>query len=1246
MEKGISQRKEMNGTEPYRRKGRVVDVIAKLEKLMSAGLACVLLFLGFLAVPGQGQDLPSELAFARKLYDDGLYLLAAEQYRDFAQKNPTSPQAAQARFMVGESFFAQGDLVQAEEAYREFLAEHPQSQVASQAWFRLGTCLSQADHFSAAAAAFSRSRQMEPEGPWASAAQFGMADALCKAGQEGRALEEFDFFLKRYPQSPQCHEAHMARGEILLALGQLNQARAAYQAAAQQAISSEGLARARFREGQILALQEDEGGAIDLLSFLVEQEPTSMYADSALSLLGDLHLERGEYLEAAKAFGTLASRLGTDELAERAGFREAESLRLAADHGGAISSYRRWLARYPQCQMAPEAKLGLAQSLRALGDLDSAAAVLEELARRAGEEEWGPRAWKKLGDTHCERGKPSRALEAYREFLRRYPQSPQADSLHFRTAQILEVDLNRPRAALRTYQTLFFLYPHSRFADDADFAAARCHEASGEYGQALQAYLVFVQEHPLSSLYPLAQERIAYLSAYRVRDESAALEALVGIHDHLASGSLKVPEMDLRLGEIYFRYLKDFSKAIMVLERYIQKHPDSPLADQALFQLAECYGARAEMLRIEGNPEGAAQAQSAATEACRRLLRDHPQSQWADRCALQVIADLLRESDSQSGDSWLDQLDLYGSFLNTYAESGRRGYAYLQIGRAYLGLAAQDPSSLARADSVFAIILDLHPHSPWADTAAFQRIGIAQRRGDEVAVLELCQQFLGAFPESGLQSQVLFAKAQIHAHRLEHRLAAESFRSAAEDFPYHPLSEEARIRWAESLWAMGDAQSSRRVLEEFGELYPESPLRIRAVILLAQDLAERGRHHEAQSLLSSLEETISQDALDDGLQLALGDLYLKTGSLQRALDSYGALVGRFPTSNLAVTALERMADAHFSSQNFSEGQEYYERALDETSDDGRKPYLESRRIICLYRLGRLQEAAEARKEFEKANASQLDLMSQLLLEEGQAQAVQGEKEAARKSFQTVLHRYKDSPYAAEAEYRLGLLSLQSGQFSEALDRFHTVVESHPHSPWKDKALFKMGSALFGLERYDQAAECYERVVGGNVEADLAVDALFNAGICRSKMNDWDGAEAAYERLLRDFPEHQERQKWRLRLGFAYLQAEKPAQALRTFEQIEAGEDTELGAEVQFWLGECYFHLGEYEKAAQEYLRVAYLYPQKDPWAATAEYNAAMSYEKLGREEEARTIYRKLVASRGHGDQWGDMAQERLDKLVD
>jgi TolA-binding protein len=145
------------------------------------------------------------------------------------------------------------------------------------------------------------------------------------------------------------------------------------------------------------------------------------------------------------------------------------------------------------------------------------------------------------------------------------------------------------------------------------------------------------------------------------------------------------------------------------------------------------------------------------------------------------------------------------------------------------------------------------------------------------------------------------------------------------------------------------------------------------------------------------------------------------------------------------------------------------------------------------------------------------------------------------------------------------------------------------------------------------------------------------------MNDWEGAISVYGQLLSDFPRHEDRQTWSLRLGFAYLESGQAARALETFLSIDPGDD-ELGAEVQFWVGECYFKMEQYETAAQEYLRVGFLYPRQGQWAITAQYNAGACYEKLGRAEEARTIYRKLIETRGADDQWSQMAQERLTAL--
>jgi TolA-binding protein len=342
-------------------------------------------------------------------------------------------------------------------------------------------------------------------------------------------------------------------------------------------------------------------------------------------------------------------------------------------------------------------------------------------------------------------------------------------------------------------------------------------------------------------------------------------------------------------------------------------------------------------------------------------------------------------------------------------------------------------------------------------------------------------------------------------------------------------------------------------------------------------------------------------------------------------------------------AAEKMAQVSFQSGDYGAALGFYDRALIHAPGD-KKPLLEARKITSLYRLGRISEASKARRSFEKTYGQDSTAIAGLLMEEGLAYLELKDGQAAGKSFQAVIEGYPTSALASQAEYQLGLAALSAGDFRGALKRFQSLLERNPQVEIKATVLFKMGSTLYGLEQYPDAAQHYQQAADETRDQALRVDALFNVGICRAKMNDWDGAIATYGRLLGEFGQHQDWHKWALRLGFAYLESDQPAQALKIFQQVDPGGDAELGAEVQFWVGECYFKMGQYERAAQEYLRVAFLYPGQDQWAATSEYNAGVSYEKLGRMEEARTIYRKLLRSRAAGDQWAQMAQERLKDL--
>jgi tetratricopeptide (TPR) repeat protein len=414
--------------------------------------------------------------------------------------------------------------------------------------------------------------------------------------------------------------------------------------------------------------------------------------------------------------------------------------------------------------------------------------------------------------------------------------------------------------------------------------------------------------------------------------------------------------------------------------------------------------------------------------------------------------------------------------------------------------------------------------------------------------------------------------------------------------------------------------------------------------LKARYAAGEGRLQEARSLLVQLEDEELWQGLDSSGRLDLGDLHVELGSLEQALASYETVAEEDPEGPLGLSALERMGQACFLFEEYGRAETFFRRAHGIAIDPDRKTSLESQRIVCLYRQGLMEQAGEARQAFQKQHGQESPAAAELLVEEGLAYLAGEDQDAAGKVFGDLIKTHPDSPAGRKADYQLGLMMLSSGDYQSALERFGALLERSPGTELQDLIHFKMGSALYGLEQYPDAARKYQQAADVTADDGLKVDALFNAAICRARMNDWDGAIGIYRQLLEEFPDHQDAGLWSLRLGFAYLEAGQPSQALGTFGQIDPGGDQELGAELQFWVGESYFKMGQYETAAQEYLRVAFLYPRQGHWTTTAQYNAGICYEQLGRTEEARTIYRKLAQALGSDDQWGHMARERLQEL--
>ena len=121
---------------------------------------------------------------------------------------------------------------------------------------------------------------------------------------------------------------------------------------------------------------------------------------------------------------------------------------------------------------------------------------------------------------------------------------------------------------------------------------------------------------------------------------------------------------------------------------------------------------------------------------------------------------------------------------------------------------------------------------------------------------------------------------------------------------------------------------------------------------------------------------------------------------------------------------------------------------------------------------------------------------------------------------------------------------------------------------------------------------------------------------------------------------------RFKLAFAHFQTGDFGEAAELLNIVLDTGDRTLRAEVQYWLGESLYKLGNYRKAVTEFLKVPYLYPDIGMWGPTAEFRAAQTYARKGDHAEARKLFEKIQSEQGTMSRWGEAATRELERLED
>ncbi|HEX4139528.1 MAG TPA: outer membrane protein assembly factor BamD [Candidatus Methylacidiphilales bacterium] len=177
-----------------------------------------------------------------------------------------------------------------------------------------------------------------------------------------------------------------------------------------------------------------------------------------------------------------------------------------------------------------------------------------------------------------------------------------------------------------------------------------------------------------------------------------------------------------------------------------------------------------------------------------------------------------------------------------------------------------------------------------------------------------------------------------------------------------------------------------------------------------------------------------------------------------------------------------------------------------------------------------------------SSRDQLDLAHKL--------EAQGQRDSALKAYRALLRRWPLSFFAPEAQYRVGKILEDQGDFYNAFQAFQKMVTKYPSSDYFSQALneqYRIANLFLAGEpqriwkipvgpSMQRTIEMYNRIIKNAPYGDYAPQCQFNIGIADEKQRKFTDAVDAYQLVLDNYPTSSVAANAQYQIGYAWMKS--------------------------------------------------------------------------------------------------------------
>ncbi len=442
----------------------------------------------------------SDFKLAVGLYNDKMYDLALEQFRQFVNLYPNSPQGVDARYYIGLAQFKLKKYDDARYSFQNFALSYPDNLKAPDAWMSVAEVYLALNNYHEAALAFERVKTFNPKSKQAPVALEKASEYYLKAGDKGEAKRVLRVLTQEYSDPDAVLPAHLAYASLLLEDkdydGARSECRKVTEATKDPDLRSRALLLAsRAFEGLEKSKEEESA-----LQELMTGYKTSKSYPEALFRMGALRQRSGNLPDAVSTWQKLAADTAHAPLQVRQNALMAlgEASTLEGDYQTSLRSYERagdlngtrtgeaWFKAGGMAERLGNARLMAKYYALAANDtssaLDRRLLLVGGIKGAASEKDY------------------ARAVKLASEYGSRYPEDPNLPRVMLESADLCVEGLKDYRKAIGLYDEILDRFPESRYADEAMYGLGLALHYSGSLEESITTLQNLGTRFPSSGL--------------------------------------------------------------------------------------------------------------------------------------------------------------------------------------------------------------------------------------------------------------------------------------------------------------------------------------------------------------------------------------------------------------------------------------------------------------------------------------------------------------------------------------------------------------------------------------------------------------------------------------------------------------------------------------------------------------------------------------------------------------------------